>query len=238
MPPPDAGQRADARCQPARRRELLAHVRAQRLDVLGPDPLGQEALRGHDGAEAPGARGARLAVDHAGELHGPAADVQRHAVAQGGRVDGREIAVARLLRSRQHLDLEPGAHAGAPDELLAVAGLADRRRGARADVLDARGAAEVGEQLDRLERPLHRGRLQRAAALRLPLADAHGLVDLVRALPPLALHPGEDDEPEGVRPEVDDREPLLGHLVALDQFHPVAVRIATKQIREPPARTV
>src|ERR687898_1266999 len=153
------------------------------------------------------ARLLRAAVADPGELHRAAADVEREAVAQSGRVDGGEVAVAGLLLAREDLDVEPGALLGGLDELLAVAGLADRARGERPHLLDAGGAAEVREQLDRLQRALHRPGLQRPALL-LPLADAHGLVDLVRPLPPLR-GVGEDDEAERVRAEVDDGEPAL-----------------------------
>src|SRR5207248_9391008 len=68
--------------------------------------------------------------------------------------------------------------------------------------------------VDRLERALHRGRLQRARGVE-PLAEAHALVDLVGALPPVAGHPREDHQAEGVGAEVDDREPALAHTVSL-----------------------
>ena len=102
---------------------------------------------------------------------------------QRGRVDDRQVAVARLLLAREHLDLEPRPLARGAHELLAVGRLADRGGGERPDPLDPRRAAEVREQLDRLERPLHRPGLERPAGL-LVLAHAHRLVDLVGALPP------------------------------------------------------
>src|SRR3712207_7481905 len=49
------------------------------------------------------------------------------------------------------------------------------------------------------------------SALRLALPDAHGLVDLVRALPPRAGDPREHHQPERVRAQVRDREPALVH---------------------------
>ena len=158
----------------------------------------------HDGAEPPRARVERAPLADVRELHRAAADVERDAVGQRRRVHGGEVAEPRLLLAREHLDREPGALAGLAHELLAVARLADRRRGERPDPLDPRRAAEVREQLDRLQRALHRLGLERPVRL-LVLADAHRLVDLVRPLPPL-VGVGEDDEPERVRAEVDDGE--------------------------------
>ena len=76
-------------------------------------------------------------------------------------------------------------------------------------VVDPGRAAEVRVELERLQRALHRLGLQLAGGVQ-ALADAHGLVDLVRALPP-RVGVGEDDQPERVRPAVDDGEPRLGH---------------------------
>ena len=77
---------------------------------------------------------------------------------------------------------------GAAQELVAVGGVADRRGGDRADVLDPGGAAEVGVQLDGLERALHRLGAEHAGRVE-PLADPDRLVDLVGALPPLVAAP-------------------------------------------------
>jgi hypothetical protein len=154
-------------------------------------------------------RPSRAAVGHLDELHRAAAEVERHAVAERRAVDRGQVAVAGLLLAREHLDLHPGPLARRLQELLAVGRLADRRGRQRADLAHAGGAAEVREQLDRLQRALHRLRPQLAGVL-LPLADAHRLVDLVGALPPpprlVRRHPGEDHQPEGVRAEVDDGE--------------------------------
>jgi hypothetical protein len=71
----------------------------------------------------------------------------------------------------------------------------------------------VGEQLDRLQRSLHRLGLQLAGRVE-PGADAHRLVDLVGAAPPAVaavLAPREDDQAERVRPEVDDRQASVAH---------------------------
>ncbi len=90
--------------------QLLAHVLAQRLELLRLDPVGgQEALRRHDGAQPPGLRVERAPAADAGELHRAAADVERDAVRQRGRVHRREIAEPRLLLAREHLDVQPGA---------------------------------------------------------------------------------------------------------------------------------
>ena len=93
-------------------------------------------------------------------------------------------------------------------ERLAVARVADRARRHGAHVGDVQRPAEVREHVDGVQSALHRllAELARLAEAR---ADAHGLVDLVRALPP-AVGRREDDEAEGVRPEIDDRGALLG----------------------------
>ena len=213
----DAGEsRAVLAClvEPARRGQLVADVRAQRLQLLALDALaGQEALGHADGAERPRAGVALLALLDVGQLHRAAAEVERDAVGERRRVDRGEIAVAGLLLGREHLDLEARALARLAQEVLLVRRVADRRGGDGADVVDAHRAAEVREQLDRLERPLHRLGLQLAGGVE-PGADAHRLIDLVRAAPPAvaaALAPREDDEAERVRPEVDDREAVVTH---------------------------
>ena len=176
--------------------------------MLGPDLVGrEEVLRGDDRAEPPRPRLHRVAVADQRELHRAAADVERQSVGERGRVDGGEVAVAGLLLAGEDLDVEAGALLRGAHELGPVARLPDRGGGERADVLDPRRSAEVREELDRLQRALHRLGLQRPALL-LPFADAHGLVDLVRALPPLR-GVGEDDQAEAVRAEVDDGEPAL-----------------------------
>ena len=226
--PPIPASAAVRVAQPLRVGQLPAHVLPQRLEVLGLDALGgEEALRRDDRAEPPGARIARRAIDDVRELHRAAADVERDAVGQRRRVDHGEVAVAGLLLAREHLDVEPGALAGGAHERLAVRRLADRRGRQRPHPLDARRAAEVGEQVDRLERAPHRLGLERPAGL-LVLADPHRLVDLVGPLPPV-LGVGEDDEAERVRPEIDDGEPLL-HAVN-------GMRCASRGVVEGPACT-
>ncbi len=207
----DPDQPPLGRAEPVGRAQLVADVLAQRLELLRLDAVvRQEPLGRHDRAEPPRARVERAPLPDVRELHRAAADVERDAVGQRRRVHRGEVAEPRLLLAREHLDREPGARAGLAHELLAVARLADRRRGERPDPLDPRRAAEVREQLDRLQRALHRLGLERPVRL-LVLADAHRLVDLVRPLPPL-VGVGEDDEPERVRAEVDDGEAALhGH---------------------------
>jgi hypothetical protein len=117
---------------------------------------------------------------------------------------GGQIPVARLLVGGQDLDLEPAALDRTLEELRLVGRVADRRRRHGPDVVDAARGGEVGVDLERPQRPLHRLGLERARLLE-PFADADALVDLVGALPPRALDPGEDDEAEGVRAQVDDR---------------------------------
>ena len=140
----------------------------------------------------------------------PPPEVQHAAVGERRRVDRREVAVAGLLLAAEHADRQPRALARPRQEVLGVVRVADRAGGNGVDrvgVQPAR-AAEVAEDVERRERTLHRSRSE-ASAGHQPLADAHGLIDLVGALPP-ALAGHEDDQPEGVGSEVDDREPLPG----------------------------
>ena len=150
----------------------------------------------------------RLSTRH--ELHRATAEVERDAVGQRRRVDRRQVAVARLLLAREHAHLEAGPLARGVQEPALVGGVADRGGRDRLDVLDAGRAAEVRVELERLQRALHRLVGERAVLV-LAGGDPHRLVDLVRAPPPRAaglvrLGVAEHDEPERVRPEVDDRE--------------------------------
>ena len=61
------------------------------------------------------------------ELHRAAAEVERDAVGQRRRVDRRQVAVARLLLAREHLDLEARCARARLQELALVGGVADRR---------------------------------------------------------------------------------------------------------------
>src|SRR5918998_527001 len=197
--PPAAGE-------PLGRRQLLRDVPAQRAQLLALGLLArQEALRHPHRAQRPRSEVGRQPPLHARELHRAAAEVERDAVGQRGRVDGGQVAVARLLLAREHPGLESRPRARRLEELLPVGRLPDRRRRHRADLLDAGRAAEVGVQLQRLQRALHRRGLEGPRGIQ-ALADAHGLVDLVRAAPPRVLDPGEHHEAERVRPQVDDGE--------------------------------
>ena len=200
--------------QPLRAPELLRQVRPQRLELLALGLVaGQEALGHAHRAERPRAHVQRLAPPHLAELQRAAAEVERHAVVERRRVDRRQVAVARLVLGREHLDLEPRALARRRQEVLLVGRVADRRGGDRAHVVDPGGAAEVGEQLDRLQRALHRLRLQLARRVE-PRAHAHRLVDLVGPAPPAVaavLAPREHDQAERVRPEVDHRQAPVAH---------------------------
>ena len=208
---------ADARelaavLQPRDVAERVRHVRPQRLEVLGLDLLlGQEALGHAHGADRPRPHVERLAALHARQLHRAAAEVERDAVGQRGRVDRREIAVVGLLLGREDLHVERRP----AQELVAVGGVADRRRGDRPHVVDPGRAAEVRVQVGRLDRSLHRLGRQHPCGVE-ALADPHRLMDLVGALEPLGVggsvfNPGEDDQAERVRPEVDDRQPPFTH---------------------------
>lgn len=185
---------------PRRVGERLADVPAHGAQLLARRRLAarQEALGHPHGAERPRPEPACVAVLHRDELHRPAAEVEHRAVAQRRRVDGGQVAVARLLFSRQ----DSYRQRGSLRELGAVGRVADRRRGDRHHLVDRGRAAEVVE--DRGDRPaaLHPVERQRAG-LRQPGADADRLEDLVGSLPPPVLG-GEDDEAKRVRAEVGD----------------------------------
>jgi hypothetical protein len=114
-----------------------------------------------------------------------AADVERDSVGECGRVDGGEIAVARLLL-RESTWMSRPARSRARDEILAVRGLADRDVATRR-TRDAGGAAEVRETARSSPARAPSARAAAAAGL-LTLADPHRLVDLVRALPPVVVY--------------------------------------------------
>ena len=191
--------------------QLRRHVRAQGLELLARRLLPGEEVLGHaHGAQGPGAQLVRAPVADEDELHAAAAEVEHHAVGERGGVHGRQVAVARLLLDREHPHLQPRPLARAREEVGAVGGVADRAGGHRAHVVEAGGPAEVGVEVQRAQRALHRVGLELARGVQ-ARPDAHGLVDLVDPLPPAVRR--EDDEPEGVRAEVDYRGAarLLGH---------------------------
>jgi hypothetical protein len=134
-------------------------------------PSGQERAR------------AGVAAAHQRQLHRTAADVERDALGERRRVHRGQVAVARLLRRGQDLDLQAAAVAGRGEELLLVARVADRGGGDGADVRDLGRRAEVAVELERAQRALHRRGLQRPGLLE-ALPDPDTLVDLVRPPPP------------------------------------------------------
>ena len=149
---------------------------------------------------------------HPRELHAAAADVEHGAVGQRRRVDGGDVAVEGLLlaatapRCRGRSARAPARGTPRGWSASRIALVATARTSS-----DAGGAAEVREHVDGPQRPLH-GRGLELAGRPHPGPDAHGFVDLVDALPPPPPGGGEHHEPEGVRPEVDDRGAgLLGH---------------------------
>jgi hypothetical protein len=97
-------------------------------------------------------------------------------------------------------------------ELVAVVRVADRARGERLDLVDAGGPAEGGEHGGGMERELDTVGAEHApvrALLTHPGADPDGLANLVDEAPPGRVGlVAEDHETPGVRPHVDDRNPL------------------------------
>ena len=197
--------------QPRRALERARDERAQLAQLLGLGGLSSARKRSvmrtaPSGHESSSRASRRCDVD---ELHRAAADVEHHAVRQRRRVDRGEVPVARLLLRGEDAHAQAGRGLGAVEELARVRRVADRARRDRVDLvgLEPARAAEVGEDLHRRLGAVH-PRLAELAGRGQALADPDGLVDLVGPLPP-AVARGEDDEAERVRPEVDDREPLL-----------------------------
>src|ERR1035437_3364011 len=160
------------------------------LAALGRAVRRQEALAHQHRAEAPGARMHVAPALDADKLKRATTEIQYAAIDQRGGVDSRQIAVARLGLATEHADRQPEALARPREELLGVVGVADRARGDRVDraAVQAARVAEVGEHLERGQRPLHR-LLAEATARQHSLTDAHRLGDLVRAPPPAPPRP-------------------------------------------------
>ena len=210
--PADADQPRARVIQPRRALELGLDVAHQLADLLGLGRavIGQEALGHADRAQAPRVELMRVPADDVDQLHRAAADVQHDPVGQRGRVHRGQVAVARLLLAAEHAHAQPAGRLGALEEGRGVRGVADggRRHGEDVTGLDAARRAEVGEDLHRRLRAGH-PRLAELAGRGQPLADAHGLVDLVGALPPI-LGDGEHDQAKRVGPEIGDGD-ALGH---------------------------
>ncbi len=198
--------------QPVGSRELRRDVLAEFLELLAlGGPVGrQEPLAHPHGPQLPGARTGRFPVLHADELHRATAEVKHTAVAQRARVDRRQIAVAGLGLAAEHPDRCPQALVGPAEEALGVLGIADRagRDGVHRRAAQPARAAELREHVQRRQRPLDR-LLAEPAAGHQALPDANRLVDLIGP-PPAPVPRLEDDQPERVRSEVDDSEPLVG----------------------------
>ena len=130
------------------------------------------------------------------------------------RVDRRQVAGARLLVAREDADREARTALRALEEVLRVRGLADRARRYGVDL--AGGEAEAAQKWAKTSIAAEARAMPSSPSSPVsssPAPIAHRLVDLVGPLPP-AAEPvrarrvdAEDDEPERVRAEVDDREP-------------------------------
>ena len=148
------------RREPRRGAELLGDVRAQRLELLSRRRLavGQEALAHPHRAERPRAELRRQPPGDADELQRAAAEVEHRAVGERRRVDGGEVAVVGLLLGAQHAYGKPRDAGHRVEELIAVGRVADRAGGDDIDVVrvQAAGAAEAREHLDRRQRAVHR----------------------------------------------------------------------------------
>ena len=168
----------------------------------------QEALGHTHRADPPRARLLRDALAHTNQLQRAAAEIQHAAFPQCCRVDRRQVAITGLSRAAEHADRQARLLARGRQEVLGVLSVADRagRKGIDCVRPQPAGSAEVREHVERRHRPAHR-LLAEPARRAQSLADAHRLVDLIAALPP--VFPGrEDDEPKRVRAQIDDRQTL------------------------------
>ena len=200
---------ATASAPPAELLQLAGHVGSQRLHLLRTRLLvRQEALAHPHRAERPGLRLHELPVLDPQPLDAAAADVEPEAVLDRRGVDHGQPAVAGLLRSADHAGLEAGGAADLVEQVAAVGGVADRAGCHRHHLLHPGRLAEGREDGGGVECAVHAVGTERAR-LTHPGADPDRLADLVYEAPPgRSGLVSEHHEAPGVRPHVDDRNPL------------------------------
>ena len=138
--------------------ERLEHAATDPVQILllGRSRARQQVLGQADGTERERAQILGAAIPDLDELHAAAAELDDDAVVDRGRVDGRDVAVARLLLLREHDDREARGLLGSPEELVPIRGVADRAGRDRMDVFgrQAVGLAEAPEHAQRLQASL------------------------------------------------------------------------------------
>ena len=159
--------------------------------------------------------------------------MSRTAPSQVRRVHRREVAAAPPPRAREHADRETLARAGPGTRPSSSprGWRSSRRR--RSSSPSSSGAGEVGEHLDRRARAHHALLAERARLVHAG-ADAHRLVDLVRALPPAAeaRRAGRMNRRRpGGRSWTRGRRPRGGRQGTFDELDPVPVRIAHEALK-------
>ena len=225
-PPAPASHGAAASCSrtAARARfELLARDGAR---------AGEELLGHAHRAERPRGRRLRLPARHLRELEAAAAEVEHDAVGQRRRVDRGDVAQPRLLLGRQHRDRQAGALLRQREQVGAVVGVADRAGRHRVDGLGGRRRGRAGSARTSRAPPARapsRG-LERAGAAE-AFRDPHRLLQLPDAAPGRAGEVGVDDEPPGVRAEVDDRGHPLARRLTAGQHGQARVGDAVRDLR-------
>src|SRR5205807_1437661 len=95
----------------------------------------QESLGYTQCAQRPRVKGGRLSFMNGHELQAPATQIQYEAVLNSCGVDRRDVAVARFILGGEDLDWQMRGLRGAPDQLTAVGGVADRAGGDWTDML-------------------------------------------------------------------------------------------------------
>ena len=139
-------------------------------------------------------RAAAAGVEH--DERAPTADPE-----PGGR---GEVGETALLLAGDHLDLDAGALPHGVEEACAVGRAAQSGRSDRRDRLGALTAGFCGHRRDRLDRALHRPRLEQARVVE-PFAEARDL-GAVDDRAPLAVRGTlADVELDRVRTDIDDR---------------------------------
>ena len=193
---------AFAALEPPDRGELGADFAEHRLALLraavavAQDPERQRRLAGDPAAPD---------VD---QLKAAAAEVGHDSVRPRHAGDHAEGRQPRLVLAAQHID---GLAAAAPDlahEVTAVGRLAHRRGGDEGGLRHAHPAREPAEPGDRAQRPLGRLAADRAGGREVAAEPAGGaLVEHRHRRAAIAVI---DDEPHGVRPDIDHRHRGVG----------------------------